>query len=88
MRVTHVIYICNTCIRILYCSPEGLNLDVKKSSYKKVHNIHLLLLKVDFCLWTQLSRFLGDMQLRGIMEVKELTQGVDSIVSFDRTHPE
>jgi len=40
------------------------------------------------CLWTQLSRFLGDMQLRGIMEVKELTQGVDSIVGFDRTHPE
>ena len=37
---------------------------------------------------TQLSQFLKDMQLRGIVEVKELTQGVDSIVSFDRTHSE
>ena len=40
------------------------------------------------CVDTQLSQFLKDMQLRGIVEVKELTQGVDSIVSFDRTHSE
>ena len=40
------------------------------------------------CMDTQLSQFLKDMQLRGIVEVKELTQGVDSIVSFDRTHSE
>ena len=38
--------------------------------------------------WTQLSRFLEDMQLKGIIEVKELTQGVDSIVSYDRAHTE
>ncbi|XP_065910424.1 eukaryotic translation initiation factor 2D-like isoform X2 [Dysidea avara] len=48
--------------------PEGLTLDVKKSSYKK------------------LSKFLEEMQLKGIIEVKELSKGVESIVSFDKKH--
>jgi len=51
-------------------SPTGLNLDVKKSSYKK------------------LSKFLAAMQQRGFMQVKELSKGVESIVSIDRDHSE
>ena len=35
---------------------------------------------------TQLSRFLEEMQLKGIIEVKELSKGVESIVGFDKQH--
>uniref|UniRef100_A0A4X1URJ5 Eukaryotic translation initiation factor 2D n=1 Tax=Sus scrofa TaxID=9823 RepID=A0A4X1URJ5_PIG len=49
--------------------PEGRQLDVKKSSYKK------------------LSKFLQHMQQEQIIQVKELSQGVESIVAVDWKHP-
>uniref|UniRef100_A0A8D0W5K2 Eukaryotic translation initiation factor 2D n=1 Tax=Sus scrofa TaxID=9823 RepID=A0A8D0W5K2_PIG len=51
------------------CCPEGRQLDVKKSSYKK------------------LSKFLQHMQQEQIIQVKELSQGVESIVAVDWKHP-
>ncbi|ELT91730.1 hypothetical protein CAPTEDRAFT_202452 [Capitella teleta] len=48
--------------------PPGQNIDVKKSSYKK------------------LGKFLQSMQERGMIRVKELSKGVESIVSFDKDH--
>nr|XP_045003335.1 eukaryotic translation initiation factor 2D isoform X2 [Jaculus jaculus] len=51
------------------CCPEGKQLDIKKSSYKK------------------LSKFLQHMQKEQIIEVKELSKGVESIVAVDWRHP-
>ncbi|XP_030076623.1 eukaryotic translation initiation factor 2D [Microcaecilia unicolor] len=50
--------------------PEGKQVDIKKSSYKK------------------LSRFLQCMQNRKILQVRELSKGVESIVDVDWKHPE
>ncbi|XP_073523040.1 eukaryotic translation initiation factor 2D isoform X2 [Phyllobates terribilis] len=52
------------------CCPEGQQVDIKKSSYKK------------------LSRFLQVMQQRKILQVKELSKGVESIVEVDWKHPD
>ncbi|KAM8830018.1 eukaryotic translation initiation factor 2D isoform 1-T1 [Synchiropus picturatus] len=53
------------------CCPSGIQLDLKKSSYKK------------------LSKFLHAMQQqRHLVQVKELTKGVESIVEVDWKHPE
>ncbi|XP_006887995.1 PREDICTED: eukaryotic translation initiation factor 2D isoform X2 [Elephantulus edwardii] len=49
--------------------PEGQQLDIKKSSYKK------------------LSKFLQHMQQEHIVQVKELSKGVESIVAVDWKHP-
>ncbi|XP_051003299.1 eukaryotic translation initiation factor 2D [Acomys russatus] len=51
------------------CCPEGQQLDMKKSSYKK------------------LSKFLQHMQREQIVQVKELSKGVESIVAVDWRHP-
>lgn len=51
------------------CCPEGQQLDIKKSSYKK------------------LSKFLQQMQQEQIIQVKELSKGVESIVAVDWKHP-
>ncbi|XP_004685627.1 PREDICTED: eukaryotic translation initiation factor 2D isoform X1 [Condylura cristata] len=51
------------------CCPEGRQLDVKKSSYKK------------------LSKFLQHMQQEQIIQVQELSKGVESIVAVDWKHP-
>ncbi|KAK7812494.1 hypothetical protein U0070_020774 [Myodes glareolus] len=51
------------------CRPEGQQLDIKKSSYKK------------------LSKFLQHMQQEQIVQVKELSKGVESIVTVDWRHP-
>ncbi|XP_007951428.1 eukaryotic translation initiation factor 2D [Orycteropus afer afer] len=51
------------------CCPEGQQLDIKKSSYKK------------------LSKFLQHMQQEQIIQVKELSKGVESIVAVDWKHP-
>ena len=51
-------------------SPSGSNLDLKKSSYKK------------------LSQFLAAMQQRGFVQVKELSKGVESIVTIHQDHSE
>ncbi|XP_028732331.1 eukaryotic translation initiation factor 2D isoform X2 [Peromyscus leucopus] len=51
------------------CCPEGQQLDIKKSSYKK------------------LSKFLQHMQQEQIVQVKELSKGVESIVAVDWRHP-
>lgn len=48
--------------------PPNLNLDVRKSSYKK------------------LNKFLSFAQNKGLVEVKETSKGVDSLVSFDGRH--
>uniref|UniRef100_A0A8D0L6E1 Eukaryotic translation initiation factor 2D n=1 Tax=Sphenodon punctatus TaxID=8508 RepID=A0A8D0L6E1_SPHPU len=50
------------------CCPEGQQLDIKKSSYKK------------------LSKFLLCMQQKKILQVKELSKGVESIVDVDWKH--
>ncbi|XP_048213307.1 eukaryotic translation initiation factor 2D isoform X1 [Perognathus longimembris pacificus] len=50
------------------CCPEGQQLDIKKSSYKK------------------LSKFLQHMQREQIVQVKELSKGVESIVAVDWKH--
>ncbi|XP_006834127.1 PREDICTED: eukaryotic translation initiation factor 2D isoform X2 [Chrysochloris asiatica] len=49
--------------------PEGQQLDIKKSSYKK------------------LSKFLQHMQQEQVIQVKELSRGVESIVAVDWKHP-
>uniref|UniRef100_A0A4X2L4L2 Eukaryotic translation initiation factor 2D n=1 Tax=Vombatus ursinus TaxID=29139 RepID=A0A4X2L4L2_VOMUR len=49
--------------------PEGQQLDIKKSSYKK------------------LSKFLHHMMKEQIVQVKELSKGVESIVAVDWKHP-
>ncbi|XP_017736396.1 PREDICTED: eukaryotic translation initiation factor 2D isoform X4 [Rhinopithecus bieti] len=49
--------------------PEGQQLDIRKSSYKK------------------LSKFLQQMQQEQIIQVKELSKGVESIVAVDWKHP-
>ncbi|KAG8518108.1 Eukaryotic translation initiation factor 2D [Galemys pyrenaicus] len=51
------------------CCPEGRQLDVKRSNYKK------------------LSKFLQHMQQEHIIQVKELSKGVESIVAVDWKHP-
>ncbi|XP_006834126.1 PREDICTED: eukaryotic translation initiation factor 2D isoform X1 [Chrysochloris asiatica] len=51
------------------CCPEGQQLDIKKSSYKK------------------LSKFLQHMQQEQVIQVKELSRGVESIVAVDWKHP-
>lgn len=51
------------------CCPEGHQLDIKKSSYKK------------------LSKFLQHMQQEQIVQVKELSRGVESVVAVDWRHP-
>ena len=51
-------------------SPADENLDVKKSSYKK------------------LSKFLGAMQKKGFVKIKELSKGCESIVEVDKDHLE
>lgn len=50
------------------CCPQGQQVDIKKSSYKK------------------LSKFLHCMQQRKVLQVKELTKGVESIVDIDWKH--
>ncbi|XP_018416819.1 PREDICTED: eukaryotic translation initiation factor 2D isoform X2 [Nanorana parkeri] len=50
--------------------PEGQQVDIKKSSYKK------------------LSKFLQVMQQRNILQVKELSKGVESIVEIQWKHPD
>uniref|UniRef100_G3WZU7 Eukaryotic translation initiation factor 2D n=1 Tax=Sarcophilus harrisii TaxID=9305 RepID=G3WZU7_SARHA len=50
-------------------SPEGQQLDIKKSSYKK------------------LSKFLHHMVKEEIVQVKELSKGVESIVAVNWKHP-
>ncbi|XP_068930826.1 eukaryotic translation initiation factor 2D isoform X3 [Petaurus breviceps papuanus] len=57
-----------TCISAV-SSPEGQQLDIKKSSYKK------------------LSKFLHHMMKEQIVQVKELSKGVESIVAVDWKHP-
>ncbi|XP_036389752.1 eukaryotic translation initiation factor 2D [Megalops cyprinoides] len=53
------------------CCPSGKQLDIKKSSYKK------------------LSKFLQCMQRQHqLLQVKELSKGVESIVEVDWKHPE
>ncbi|XP_018416818.1 PREDICTED: eukaryotic translation initiation factor 2D isoform X1 [Nanorana parkeri] len=52
------------------CCPEGQQVDIKKSSYKK------------------LSKFLQVMQQRNILQVKELSKGVESIVEIQWKHPD
>ncbi|XP_041654247.1 eukaryotic translation initiation factor 2D [Cheilinus undulatus] len=53
------------------CCPSGKQLDIKKSSYKK------------------LSKFLQAMQQKhNLVQVKELTKGVESIVEVDWKNPE
>ncbi|XP_070695825.1 eukaryotic translation initiation factor 2D isoform X2 [Pempheris klunzingeri] len=53
------------------CCPSGKQLDIKKSSYKK------------------LSKFLQTMQKQhNLVQVKELTKGVESIVEVDWKNPE
>ncbi|XP_023649324.2 eukaryotic translation initiation factor 2D isoform X2 [Paramormyrops kingsleyae] len=53
------------------CCPSGKQLDIKKSSYKK------------------LSKFLQSMQQQHhVVQVKELSKGVESIVEVDWKHPE
>ncbi|XP_014392793.1 PREDICTED: eukaryotic translation initiation factor 2D isoform X3 [Myotis brandtii] len=54
---------------VFSCCPEGWQLDIKKSSYKK------------------LSKFLQQMQQEQIIQVKELSKGVESIVAVDWKHP-
>ncbi|XP_037011294.2 eukaryotic translation initiation factor 2D isoform X2 [Artibeus jamaicensis] len=54
---------------VFSCCPEGRQLDIKKSSYKK------------------LSKFLQHMQQEQIIQVKELSKGVESIVAVDWKHP-
>ncbi|NP_001239561.1 eukaryotic translation initiation factor 2D [Monodelphis domestica] len=51
------------------CCPEGQQLDIKKSSYKK------------------LSKFLHHMMKQKIVQVKELSKGVESIIAVDWKHP-
>ncbi|XP_017915582.1 PREDICTED: eukaryotic translation initiation factor 2D isoform X1 [Capra hircus] len=51
------------------CCPEGRQLDIKKSSYRK------------------LSKFLQHMQQEQIIQVQELSRGVESIVAVDWKHP-
>ncbi|XP_059001348.1 eukaryotic translation initiation factor 2D isoform X2 [Mustela lutreola] len=51
------------------CCPEGRQLDIKKSSYKK------------------LSKFLRHMQQEQMIQVEELSRGVESIVAVDWRHP-
>ena len=36
----------------------------------------------------KLTKFLGVLQKRGLVKVKELSKGVESIISVDRDHPE
>ncbi|XP_042318817.1 eukaryotic translation initiation factor 2D [Sceloporus undulatus] len=50
------------------CCPNGQQLDIKKSSYKKF------------------SKFLQSMQQQKILQVKELSKGVESIVDVDWRH--
>lgn len=38
--------------------------------------------------YKKLSKFLADMQQRGFVQVKELSKGVESIVSIDHNHAE
>jgi len=38
--------------------------------------------------YKKLSKFLAAMQQRGFVQVKELSKGVESIVSIDRDHSE
>ncbi|KAM8813782.1 eukaryotic translation initiation factor 2D isoform 1-T1 [Rhynchonycteris naso] len=54
---------------VFSCCPEGWQLDIKKSSYRK------------------LSKFLQQMQQEQIIQVKELSKGVESIVAVDWRHP-
>ncbi|XP_067913387.1 eukaryotic translation initiation factor 2D isoform X2 [Heterodontus francisci] len=55
-------------VHIYPCCPEGRQLDIKKSSYKK------------------LSKFLQSMQQRQIVQVKELSKGVESIAAVNWKH--
>lgn len=48
--------------------PPDMNLDIKKSSYKK------------------LNKFLAYAESKGLIEVKETSKGVDSLISFDHRH--
>jgi len=53
---------------MMHCAPPGVNLDIKKSSYKK------------------LSKFLAEQVKAGIIQIKELQKGVDSIMSVNLEH--
>ena len=39
-------------------------------------------------MYVQLSKFLLEMQKRGIVEIKELSKGVESITKVDFKHPQ
>ncbi|XP_041052307.1 eukaryotic translation initiation factor 2D isoform X1 [Carcharodon carcharias] len=55
-------------VHVYPCCPEGRQLDIKKSSYKK------------------LSKFLQTMQQRQVVQVKELSKGVESIAAVNWKH--
>ncbi|XP_078098334.1 eukaryotic translation initiation factor 2D isoform X2 [Mustelus asterias] len=55
-------------VHVYPCCPEGRQLDIKKSSYKK------------------LSKFLQTMQQRQIVQVRELSKGVESIAVVNWKH--
>ncbi|XP_043572547.1 eukaryotic translation initiation factor 2D isoform X1 [Chiloscyllium plagiosum] len=55
-------------VHVYPCCPEGQQLDIKKSSYKK------------------LSKFLLTMQQRQILQMKELSKGVESITGVNWKH--
>ncbi|XP_078488586.1 eukaryotic translation initiation factor 2D-like [Ciona intestinalis] len=55
---------------VLPCSPPNVNLEMKKTSYKK------------------LGKYLKSVAATGLIEVKELTKGADSIVKVNRSHPD
>ena len=98
-RTRYLLLILFVCI---CCSPSGKQLDIKKSSYKKVHPMfrndssHAVVIQttvydtrtcvcVCVCMFVlQLSKFLQTMQQQhGVVRVKELTKGVESLVEVD-----
>lgn len=104
-------------LMFLYFSPHGFSLDVKKSTYKKVHRyvtshnkyqgerhkqmaaarelkftvsllnhsfLHIVKYIAHFCM--QLSKFLSAMQDDGVVKIKEVSKGVESITEIDFKH--
>ena len=55
-------------LHMVPAAPPGTQLDIKKSSYKK------------------LSKYLESKQKNGLLQIKELSKGVESIVSVDYAH--
>ncbi|XP_033618119.1 eukaryotic translation initiation factor 2D isoform X4 [Fukomys damarensis] len=67
------------------CCPEGQQLDIKKSSYKK--RLCARGVRGPCPAPPQLSKFLQHMQQEEIVQVKELSRGVESVVAVDWKHP-